>query len=186
MTISTLANIVIVLLLVGWIAVRQLKWRPVTIARMWRLPLILAVIGVFETVNTANHAELTTFDVMVLAIELAVSLAVGAVMGLIAQFRPTAASSQTTFQTTAYQSDAPAPALIESRTGWFGLVLWVVMIGMRIGIDVWASGAGSTIAASTGIILVMVAVNRIARTLVMAARVARIASVVEPARAGAR
>jgi hypothetical protein len=61
--------------------------------------------------------------------------------------------------------------VLESRTGWLGLALWIVMILVRIGIDAIASDMGSVLASATGVILVMVAANRLARTFVFAARV---------------
>jgi hypothetical protein len=165
MNIQTAANALIILLLVGWIAFRQLRWRPVVVARMWRMPILFGVIGIFLTATQSKGARLTTFDVAVLAIELVIALGVGAIMGRIAQFRPMPRGTE---------PDAPE---YESRTGWVGMVLWVVMIGVRVGIDIWASSAGATIVTSTGIILLALAANRLARTGVFAARVAHLDSV---------
>ncbi len=165
MNIQTIANVLLILLLVGWIGYRQLRWRPIAVGRMWRMPIILGVVGVFLTANQSKGATLSAFDLAVLVIELVVALGVGAIMGRIAQFRRLPKS---------VDKDAPE---FESRTGWVGMVLWVVMIGIRVGIDIWATHAGSTIAASTGIILIVLAANRIARTAVFAARVARLDAV---------
>jgi hypothetical protein len=165
MNIQTIANIVIVLALVGWIGFRQLQWRPIAVSRMWRMPIILGVVGVFLAANQSKGSALTPFDVAVLVIELVIALGVGAIMGRIAQFRPLA------------RTDDPQSPEFESRTGWVGMVLWIVMIGARIGIDVWAVRSGSAVAASMGIILVMIAANRFARTAVFAARVAKLDSV---------
>jgi hypothetical protein len=162
---QTIVNALIVIVLVGWIASRQLRWRPVVVGRMWRMPILFGVIGIFLTATQSKGATLTTFDIAVLAIELVIALGVGAIMGRIAQFRPLPRNAQ---------PDAPE---YESRTGWVGMVLWVVMIGIRVGIDIWASGAGATIVTSTGIILLVLAANRLARTGVFAARVARLDSV---------
>ena len=55
-----------------------------------------------------------------------------------------------------------------------GLVLWVVLIAVRVGMDALAGMAGSHLAASTGVILLMVAANRIARVGVILYRAGRI------------
>ncbi len=72
--------------------------------------------------------------------------------------------------------DAATPEF-ESRTGWVGMVLWVLMIGVRVGIDIWAAHAGAVIVTSTGVILLVLAANRVARTAVFSARVAKLDSV---------
>ena len=66
---------------------------------------------------------------------------------------------------------------MESRTGWWGLALWVLVIVIRVGIDVLAAQAGSHLAASTGIIVLLVAANRAARTAVFAYRLDRMPAV---------
>lgn len=55
---------------------------------MWRLPLILGVIGVVILAETKNLHRITTLDVAILIVELAISLAIGSLMGRIAVFRP--------------------------------------------------------------------------------------------------
>ena len=165
MNFETIINAVIILALIGFIGVRQMAWRPVVVGRMWRLPLILAIAGLATVSSQAKGETITTFDIAVLVLELAISLAAGAVMGAIAKFRPLPRSNE------------PGAAEYESRTGAFGLVLWVFVIVVRVGIDFWAGHMGSVIVTSTGIILVMVAANRIARTAVFASRVAKLDSV---------
>jgi hypothetical protein len=107
-------------------------------------------------------------DIAVLTIELVVSLGVGAAMGVLARFRAA---------TPAEVSNPAAPAEFESRTGWFGLALWLVFIAVRVGIDFWAVSAGSVIATATGVIFVMIAANRAARTAVFTLRLSRMAAV---------
>ncbi|MHC5795691.1 hypothetical protein ACVXZ4_05975 [Lacisediminihabitans sp. FW035] len=168
MTIQTLANALVVLLLVGWIGVRQLTWRPVTVSKMWRLPLILAAIGVVQLVGVSHGSALSQADVAVLIIELVVSLGVGSAMGVLARFRPATAGEP---------SNPSAPAEFESRTGWLGLALWLVFIAVRVGIDFWAVSAGSVVATATGVIFVMIAANRASRTAVFTVRLSRMTPV---------
>ncbi|MES2170515.1 MAG: hypothetical protein V4479_07305 [Actinomycetota bacterium] len=164
MNLQTLANAAIILLLVGFIAVRQLRWQPVIVSRMWRLPIIMGVIGLFLIADQTKSAKVTALDLGVIVIELVIAVGVGAIMGRIAQFKPLATGN------------ARQAAEFASRTGWVGMVLWVVMIGVRVGIDVWATRSGAVAATSTGIILLVLAANRLSRTAVFAARVAKLDS----------
>ncbi|TAM69519.1 MAG: hypothetical protein EPN48_09185 [Microbacteriaceae bacterium] len=185
MTVQTLADMLIGLGLVGWIVYRQLTWRIVSISRMWRLPLVLAVVG-FAMLARANGGHvISAVDVAVLVIELAISIGIGLMMGRIAVIR-----SRTVQPGDSGDRSAGHPrnlrggsrierglnpdgteTVLESRTGWLGLVLWIVLILVRIGCDVVAGQLGSTLATSIGVILVMVAANRAARTFIFAARV---------------
>lgn len=163
MTLQALGNVLLILVLVGWIAFRQLMWRPLVVSRMWRFPAIMAVIGIYLLSQSGRGTVITPTDLAFLAIEVVLSLVIGALMGWLAQVRPLAHPNP----------NAQHPALLETRTGWLGLVLWVVMIAVRVGVDVIASGYGDKLATSAGIILIVLAANRAARTAVLAYRLER-------------
>jgi hypothetical protein len=167
MSIGMLGNILLILVLVGWIAFRQLSWRPVVISRMWRMPAIMAVIGIYMLSRSGSGIKITSLDIGFLALEVVVSLVIGALMGKIAQFRPIANPD----------TSAEHPALMETRTGGVGMALWLVMIAVRVGIDVIATMQGDQLASSVGIILILLAANRAARVGVIAYRLDRRASV---------
>jgi len=158
-TLHTLANILIGVALVGWIVYRQLTWRIVSISRMWRLPLFMAGIGIVMLAQTKDAHRISGTDLAVLIVELLISLGVGALMGRIAVFRPRRRTADGT------------ETVLETRTGWLGLVLWIVLIGVRIGVDALAMNMGAVLVTTTGVILLMVAANRVARVFVFAARV---------------
>ncbi|WP_348788710.1 hypothetical protein [Leifsonia sp. NPDC080035] len=166
MSVQTLGNAILIVLAIGWIGYRQMTWRPVSIAKMWRLPAIAAVVGVVLLVQQVKPSSLTPLDFVVVVVELVISLGVGAWMGAIAHFRPLA-------QPVRLGKDDRYTATYESRTGVLGLVLWVVVIAVRVGVDVLAGVAGSHLAASTGVIVLVLAANRVARTAVFAARLDR-------------
>ncbi|MDR6971519.1 hypothetical protein [Leifsonia shinshuensis] len=170
MTVQTLGNAILILLLIGWVGYRQLTWRPVVVSRMWRGPAVFAVVGAVLLVQQAHPATITALDLAVISGEIVLSLAIGAWMGAIARFRrlpePVVAGKNPT-----------DIAVYESRTGVLGLVLWVAVIAVRVVIDVLASQAGAHLVASTGIILLVFAANRAARTAVFAARLDRHAAV---------
>ena len=185
MTLQTIGNALLIVALIGWIGFRQLTWRPVSIARMWRVPAIMAIVGVVLLVQASDATHLTALDFAVLLVEIAVSLGIGAWMGAIAIFRPLAVVPQdvalaSTARSALASRDRDAilhSSSVESRTGWWGLALWVLVIVIRVGIDVLAAQAGSHLVASTGIIVLLVAANRAARTAVFAYRLDRMPAV---------
>jgi hypothetical protein len=170
MTLQTIGNVLLIIVLIGWIGFRQLTWRPVSIARMWRVPAIMAIVGVALLLQTTDAARLTALDLTVLVVEIAISLGIGAWMGAIAVFRPLSTVREADLASTARSA-------LASRTGWWGLALWVLVIVIRVGIDLFAAQAGSHLAASTGIIVLLVVANRAARTAVFAYRLERMPAV---------
>jgi len=173
MNLSVVGNVVLIVLLIGWFGYRQTTWRPVATGRMWVTPLIMAVVGLGTGVQ--HGATLTGIELAVLVVELVVSLGVGAWMGAIAHFRRISRD--------AAPSGRDAGAVYESRTGWWGLALWLVVIGLRVGIDVVGAQLGAHVATATGLILVLFAANRLARSAVLAVRLQRYEAAV-PAAAG--
>ena len=62
---------------------------------------------------------------------------------------------------------------LQSRTGWAGAVLWVVLIAARVGLDVLGGHLGAHLLTATGTILLVLALNRAARALVIDQRIPR-------------
>lgn len=173
-----LINGVIIIAVVVLVAYRQMTWRAVDPGRMWRLPLILGVVGLVVLGGQTKLQSLTGIDIAVVLVELVISLGLGALMGAIATIRPLTDDGIRLYQQAHAGDRRPSlsPVTLETRTGWLGLVLWVVLIGVRIGVDVLAGMVGSTLAASTGMILIMVAANRISRVGVILYRASKVAA----------
>ena len=167
MNIQTLSSLVLGLGVLAWIGYKQLTWRPVG-SGMWTMPVVLAAVGLFMLARD-GAVTVSATDAALLAVELVLSAGVGVVMGVLARFRPV--SEEALDRAKAKNKGGALPTL-ETRTGVLGFALWIVLIAARIAIDVWAAGAGS-ILASTGVILVMIAANRAVRVLVISQRVAR-------------
>ncbi|PSS43957.1 hypothetical protein C6401_09415 [Arthrobacter woluwensis] len=165
MSLQMLGNALLALALIGWIGYRQMTWRPVALATMWRTPLIMGAIGVLVLARSASPGSLSALDLGVLVCELIISLGIGAWMGRLAHFRPLASPRPVS-------RDGNTIATFESRTGAAGLVLWFVVLAVRVAIDALASMAGSHVATSAGVILLMLAANRAARTFIFAQRIA--------------
>ncbi|MQY19906.1 hypothetical protein [Nocardia macrotermitis] len=141
----------LVVLVLGWIVYRQTRWQVVDLARVWRGPIILAVIGVVELRPAVTGAVVGGLAVGLLVLEAVLSVGVGVAMGTLSQIRR-------------------ADGKLEARTGVAGSLLWFVMVAVRLGVDVWASASGAKIVASVGVILLMLALNRAGRTLILLQR----------------
>jgi hypothetical protein len=175
MNTTTLLNIVVGLALVAWISYRQLTWTPVIPERMWRMPALLAVVGVVVLLQ-GKITQITGTDVAILAIETVISLGLGAAMGLLAHFRPMPEDALQKWSAANAASRRPhtgAAPILETRNGWFGMALWLVLIAIRVGGEVYAHANGSALLASTGVILLTVALNRGMRILVITQRAQR-------------
>jgi hypothetical protein len=146
------------LVLIVWICSRQLRWRPADPARMWKLPLVLGVLGVILLARQAGTIRLV--DVVILVISGVLALISGSAMGRIARFRPVLAD----------------PRLVESRAGWLGVAIWAGLVAVRVALDVAGHRLGSDLALSTGSLLLMVALNRAASAAVVSARLPRAAA----------
>jgi hypothetical protein len=177
MNVENITTAVVAILLIGWVIYRQLTWRLVAPGRMWRMPLILAVIGLVELSQIKGAQKVSGTDLAILGGELALALGVGAIMGVLAQFRTRpqresdVASGRPAGETAAWD---PTRTIVESRTGGWGAALWIVMIAVRIGIEFGARSLdNSALIASTGIILLVIAANRLARVAVILYRLDR-------------
>lgn len=142
---------VIVVLVLGWIIYRQTRWQMLDTTRMWRGPIILAVIGVLTARSAVAGASIGGLAVVLLVLEAVLSAGVGVGMGMLSQVRRVDGN-------------------LQARTGLAGSLLWFVMLAVRLGVDVWASASGAKIVASGGVILLMLALNRAGRTLVLLRR----------------
>ena len=121
MSVQLAANILIGIALVAFLAYRQATWQYLDPARIWRGPLIMGVIGVVVLAQT--KATITSMDVVFLGIEALITVGVGLTMGRITRFRTVGTPDD-------------KGRTIQSRTGWLGAGLWIVLIVVRIGLDV--------------------------------------------------
>jgi hypothetical protein len=158
MSVQLLANVLIGVALVGFLGYRQTTWQYLDPARVWRTPMIMAIVGVVVLAQTS--ATVTTTDVVFLGIEALITIGVGLTMGTITRFRTVATPDRT-------------GRTIQSRTGWLGASLWIVLIVVRIGLDVLGGHLGAHLLTSTGTILLVLALNRAARALVIDQRIPR-------------
>jgi hypothetical protein len=163
MTLSTLAEIGLGLVLIGVLCFRQLRWTAVQPGRMWRLPAVLGIAGLVGLTRSGATVVSAT-DLALLLVEAVVAVTTGALMGRVAVFRPISAAAAP-----ARRPGEPAPTL-ETRTGWMGVALWAVLIGARIALGLVGHELGAVLTASTGVILLTIALNRAARNLVVAGR----------------
>lgn len=160
MTVQLLANTLAGLALVVFLAVRQASWRSVDPTRVWRGPIVLGGVGV--VLLAQSGATVTPLDVVFLAVEAIVAVGLGLAMGSLTRFRTTV------------EPDRHGRTL-QARTGWAGAGLWIALVAVRIVLDVVGGHLGAHLLTSTGAVLVMLAVNRAARALVVDQRMPRAA-----------
>lgn len=175
MTTSNVTDIIIAIALVVWIMYRQFTWQLASLAKLWKMPVILAAVGILMLAQSQSLTAITPIDIGILAVELIISLGLGAAMGSMARFR---ARPQTAADVASRRNPSgafnPAVTVIESRTGALGAALWLVLIAIRIGIEIAVNHYFySAFLSSTGTILLVVAANRVARALVVAGRMER-------------
>jgi len=159
--------IVLVLARVVW---AQFTWRRMREGRIWVLPGILVVVGIVLFVSEAT--VVTPLDLGLLAVEAVISIGTGLAMGRLARFRTADVQADAA-------PDAPADRTekgIESRTGWLGLALWLVVIAVRVGFGFWGHSLGAIALESSGAIVLVIGLNRAARALVLDLRVRRLRS----------
>ncbi|MVU77949.1 hypothetical protein GPX89_11915 [Nocardia sp. ET3-3] len=144
----------VAVLVIGWIMFRQTQWQALDLTRLWRGPIILGVVGGLQMKSVLAGGGIGVLAVALLALSGVLAVGVGLVMGLLSQVRSTAQG-------------------LEARTGWAGTLLWFVLLAVRIGVDVVARASGAAVVTSVGAILVVVALNRAGRALVLARRAER-------------
>jgi hypothetical protein len=172
MTISNVGEILLAIALLVWVIYRQLTWRTVAASSMWRMPLIMGAVGILMLAQMKDVKAITPLDITLLLIELVISFGLGAAMGRMAIFRtrPQRESDVMNRRGERTAEWSASNTVTESRTGGLGLVLWLVLIAVRVGIDLFASQLGAALITATGTILVALAVNRVARALVIGHR----------------
>lgn len=119
---GVIVNAALVLALVAFLLYRQTIARPVVARRLWLLPGILAVVGVLVVANV-NKGQLSFTALTWIAIDLAVSLVLGAIRGCFVRV---------------YERDG----VMWRQGGVITVSLWVLAIAVRVGIGYFAGKAG--------------------------------------------
>ena len=154
MTTTDAVNLVIGLAVLGFILYRQMQPRPVR-ANM-RLPLILAIIGIFQLIDFLQHGTHNTTKV---ALALAGSLVLAAITAAIRAF------------TVRVWIDG---GQAWRQGNWLTALLWVVSIGLHLGYDYLVLGNGSQSGVASASLLLYFAVTYTIQRLIQQARAQRI------------
>jgi len=155
-TASAVFQVLIVVVLLGFIMYKRLSPRPVKgDTRRWRLPLILMAIGIYAVVNTTHGTDaikLDTKDIVYLLIGAAISLGLGALRGVTIKISesPIGLMQQYTYRT---------------------IALWVLLILVRVGMDLVGKSAGVASAVVGSSILLMFGLSLLGESATIAARV---------------
>ncbi|HEY4267040.1 MAG TPA: hypothetical protein VGM94_02500 [Galbitalea sp.] len=173
MTVANIADILIAIAVLGWVIFRQLTWSVVKISRLWRMPVILGIVGIVMLAQTKSLSAIHPIDIAILIAELILSLGVGTAMGRLATFRTRLQRPEDVDHRNG-ETHNPNATVIESRTGGLGAALWLVLIVVRVGIEiVLATYIHSPLLESTGTILLVLAANRLARAFIIGYRLER-------------
>ena len=155
---SSILQGVLILALFCWILSKRFQWRPVRgDSRQWRLPLILIAIGVWATLGsqhkTSSGAVTTTTskDYTYLLVGALVSLGLGMVRGRTLEIANHAGQTMKRYR--------PMTA-----------VLWVVLIVVRLGIDLYGGHLGVSSAIIGTSIMLMFGLSLLGESLAVAMR----------------
>jgi hypothetical protein len=151
MQIESILTPLIALAVIAVMMYRQLRWRAFDPARALRLPIVLGAIGIINLAGLKG-VTVTALDGTLFAVELLLSVGIGAAMGRLSVFR------------------AGPDGALQTRTGWIGAALWAVLIAVRIGFDAVGASLGAHLLTQTGVILVLLAASRATSALVTRAR----------------
>jgi len=172
-SVSNIADILIAIAVLGWVIFRQLTWQVVKISRLWRMPVILGIVGIVMLAQTKSLGSVQPVDLAILLGEIVLSLCVGAGMGRLATFRTRYQRPEDVDHKNG-EIHNPNSMVTESRTGGLGAALWLILIVVRIGIEfAVAHYIHSPLLESTGTILLVLAANRLARAFIVGYRLER-------------
>jgi putative drug exporter of the RND superfamily len=162
-------EIVIAAVVLAWVVVRQVQARPLVPRTMFGVPAVLTVLGLLALAHDARASHgLTPADGAWIAADLALSVVTGAVRAPVIRL---------------FERDGR----LWRQGGPLTIVLWLVSIGLRIGIGVLAAGAG---AGGEDTLLLSFGISLAAQYAVLALRARRFRipeagpPVAEPAQAG--
>lgn len=154
-TVNTVAQLLIVVAVLGLVISRRFRPRPVRgDARRWRLPLILVAIGLYSVVELTKGSHAITLngdDVGYLAFGGLLSLVLGVVRGITIRVYEEGGIL--------VQRYAPATA-----------VLWVATILVRLGLDVAAPSFGVAKAVAGASIMFMFGISLLGEAVAVTAR----------------
>jgi hypothetical protein len=154
-------QILIFVLLFGWILSRRFQWRPVRgDSRQWRMPLILIAIGLFATFGSHHSGSagsatvaLTDRDYTYLAFDALLSVAFGLIRGFTLRI-------------------AEHDGRLMKRYRPITAGLWIALILIRGALDLYAGHAGVTSAAIGNSIMLMFGISLLGESVSVTMRTA--------------
>ncbi|MDN5616996.1 hypothetical protein AB0Y14_10145 [Rothia sp. HC945] len=170
MNISTLSGFALLVALIAWICLRQFLWSPVRPQRSMKIGMILGIIAVANLVHSPIPAK--GGDLGILAIELVAGAACGLWQAKLAEVRPISDKTIARLEARARRKEEPLTDLPEqeSRAGVQGLIIWLVLLGLRLGLGIFGSVHGYDLMSSMWPTYLVIAANRIANGAVSARR----------------
>ncbi|MFI5605624.1 hypothetical protein [Amycolatopsis sp. NPDC051903] len=152
---SNTVNILIGLVVLAWLLSRQVQKRLVREDRKPTVLLVLAVLGVIQLASFFNGAAPTTTIVLLLV----ASLVIAAIFGVIRAYT-----------VRLWRTDGQ----LWRQGTWLTIVLWLVAIGLHIGLDLLIDHNGAAKGLSGASIMLYLAVSLGAQRLVVQSRANRV------------
>ncbi|GAA1876593.1 hypothetical protein GCM10009836_67470 [Pseudonocardia ailaonensis] len=157
----TATTVLVGALVLLWVVARQFRERPVSGGRQAVLPLVLTAVGLYTLVLA--HPPVTSLGLLLTAVELLATAAFGLVRGNSVRL---------------YERGG----VLMQRGGVPTLVLWLLTIGVRIGLGVLASSLGVG-ALTTATLTLSFGLSLLAQAFVIGRRAAALAGTPAPVRA---
>lgn len=157
MTPTTIMSVLLGLALLLFISLRQMQWQSVRIGKMLRMPVVLFAVGLFVAAQTFKNPSILHphgAEIALIGLEVVLAVLGGLVMGRVTEI-------------------ATRAGVTSSRLRPAGLGVWFGFLAVRIGLDLFAHTLHFELAASTPLILCMVAIVKATQALVVRDRVER-------------
>lgn len=170
MNTSTLTGFALLVVLIAWICLRQFLWSPVRPQRNMKIGMVLGIIAVANLWHSPIPVK--GGDVGILAIELVAGAACGLWQAKLAEVRPISDKTVARLEARARRKEEPIADLPEqeSRAGVQGLVIWLLLLGLRVGLGIFSSAHGYDLMSSMWPTYLVIAANRIVNGAVFARR----------------
>lgn len=150
--ITTVITIAVTVVVVALILGRSLRWQSVNLAKLTRLPLILAIVGVAIVAETVRSLgpdwHLTLVDTVVLGAELAIAALVGWGMGRLSELRT-------------------VEGAVRSRLSRTGAAVFLGFIALRIVVALATAHAGGTPALMSSSVMIIIATIKFTQGVVV-------------------
>ncbi|WP_344779235.1 hypothetical protein [Microbacterium marinilacus] len=154
----------LIVALIIFLLAQQLFWSRLDIRRPWALPVILGGVGILLV--SLRPFPMTVVDLVISGVLFVAAFLTGIAMAAITQFRPIASPGKSS-------STEVGADRLEERTGWGGIAMLALLVVARVVLSLVLKNDGAGYMATSGILLLLFAANRVAYVIAIRPRVRR-------------